>query len=278
MTPYLKMTDEEARCLAWIHSNKFTVPELFWKKFYADKSFQYACRVLKNYSSPERGLLHVQKPHRFLNSYYFLTAGAIRVLDGMNRILVRSTRYPVKINPYEREHDEMVQQVRIAFEANGDLKDVFWVSDFEMRCGITPSAKAQFLEGSLDKANWRSHWSQWRDKSRRTPDGYFEAELTGKKYGFVLEIENVPNPEWKIQIMVGYLENSFPDDFKLVVSASRPNAIRMYKALQLKVRREEQSKWFISYLERATTLPFKKVFHSLTRPIPASQPQQDPAA
>lgn len=276
MAATIQISDIEARQLGWIHSNKFTVPELFWKKFYPDKSFQYACRVLKGYSNPDKDLLHVQKPHRFLNSYYFLTGGAIRYLDGQNRVLVRSTRYPVKINPYEREHDLMVQKVRIAFEGSGDLKEVFWVSDFEMRSGITPATKARFLEGGFNKEKWKSNWSEWRYKSRRTPDGYFEAVVDGKRYGFALEVENTPRSEWKIHAMVDYLEDSFPEATKLVVSANRHNAIRMYEALQAKVRKSEHPKWFISYMERALTLPFKKIFHSLTRPIQAAPAEQAP--
>ena len=79
MTPYLKVTDEEARCLAWIPFQQVHCPRAFLEEVLFGKSFQYACRVLKNYSSPERGLLQRPKsppPHRFLNSYYFLTAGA----------------------------------------------------------------------------------------------------------------------------------------------------------------------------------------------------------
>lgn len=271
MKSYLQITEKEAEHLAWLHSNKFTTPELFWKKFYPAISFQYACRVLKNYSSPEKGLLHIHKPHRFLNSYYFLTGGAIRLLDERNQILVRSTKYPVKINPYEREHDLMVQRIRIAFEANPDLSNVFWVSDFEMRSGITPAVKARFLEGGLEKARWRGNWSEERNKGRRTPDGYFEADIDGHRYEFVLELENTPRSERKIYEMVEYLNDSFPDGYKLVVSANDKNTVRMFNALRVIVRKSEQAKWFVSNFERATTQPFKGIFHQLNQPIGSSQ-------
>lgn len=268
---YLPITDREADHLAWLHSNKFTTPEIFWKKFFPGISFQYACRVLKNYSSPEKGLLHVEKPHRFLSSYYFLTAGAIRSLDEKNRILVRSTKYPVKINPFEREHDLMVQRIRIAFEANDDLKNIFWVSDFEMRSGITPSVKGRFQGGNLDKARWRSSWSEERNKSRRTPDGFFEADIDGQRYAFALELENTPRSERKIYEMVEYLNDSFTDVYKLVVSANDKNTVRMFEALRVIVRKNEQAKWFVSYFERATTQPFKKIFHQLNQPVGSFQ-------
>ncbi len=77
-----------------------------------------------------------------------------------------------------------VQEVRIAFEANPDLKNIFWVSDFEMRSGITPNIKARFLAGKLDKERWRGNWSDARNHSRRTPDGYFEADVDGKRMAF----------------------------------------------------------------------------------------------
>jgi len=264
---YLEMTEEEIGHLVWIHSNKFTVPELFRKKFYPQKTYRNACYFLNKYARPEKGFLHAEKPTQTSHTYYYLTAAAIRTLDVMDRILVRSTKYPIKINPYEREHDLKVQEVRIAFEANPDLGDVFWVSDFEMRSGITPQVKAMFLSGELDKERWRGNWSDARNRNRRTPDGYFEADVDGQRVAFAFEFENKPRSDGKIQDMVNYLNFSFPEATRMVVSSTGKNAIRMIRALQIKVRATEQVKWFVSDFERATTMPFKKIWHQLNHPI-----------
>jgi hypothetical protein len=81
----------------------------------------------------------------FQDSFYFLTAKAIQSLYASGKLLVRSVKYPVHMNPYERKHDLLAQTVRIAFENSQDLKDIFWVSDFEMRSAITPEIKTAFL-------------------------------------------------------------------------------------------------------------------------------------
>ena len=60
--------------------------------------------------------------------------------------------------------------------------------------------------------------------------------------------------------MVNYLNYSFADTTKMVVSASEKNAIRMIRALQIKVRKSEQEKWFVSDFEKAVTLPFNEVW------------------
>ncbi len=267
MKDYLEMTEEEAAQLVWIHSNKFTIPELFRKKFYPQMTYRNACYLLNKYARPEKTFLHSEKPTQTSNTYYYLTAGAIRTLDAMDLTLVRSTKYPIKINPYEREHDLKAQEIRIAFESKPELENVFWVSDFEMRSGITPSVKARFKEGKLDKERWRGNWSDGRNHSRRTPDGYFEADLDGQRMAFAFEFENKPRSDQKIQDMVNYLNFSFPDTTKMVVSASEKNAIRMIKALQIKIKAPDQEKWFVSNFERATALPFKEIWHQLNHPI-----------
>jgi hypothetical protein len=181
----------------------------------------------------------------------------------MDRILVRSTKYPIKINPYEREHDLKVQEIRIAFEANADLGDVFWVSDFEMRSGITPLVKSRFQTGEFDKGRWRGSWSGARNHSRRTPDGYFEADVDGQRMSFAFEFENKPRSDGKIQDMVSYLNYSFPETSKMIVSAIEKNAVRMIRALKIKVKQNEQEKWFVSDFEKATTLSFKEIWFRL---------------
>jgi hypothetical protein len=263
----LPMTDAQAEQLAWIHSNRFTVPELYHRKFMPAQTYRNACHLLKKYNSPEVGFLHKIQENVFQRANYFLTAGAIRTLDAQNRILVRNTRYPVKINPMEKKHDLSVQAIRIVFEASEELKGIFWVSDFEMRSGITPLVKADFLSGALDKEKWRSHGFNPNPKGRRTPDGYFEADVEGQRLAFVLEFENHPYSDGMVARMAEYLSDEYPQAYRLVVSATYKNALRMIQALKSKVRSSEQPKWFVSDFQKATSKPFKEVWHQIDQPL-----------
>ena len=260
MGQYLPMTEKEAKQLAWIHSNKFTIPDLYWKKFLPGKTFQYACRVLKNYASPRKGFLHVLKPHKFMHSYYYLTGGALRTLDGMGTALVRTTKYPVKINPYEREHDQLVQEIRIYFEACSDLDNIVWLSDFEMRSGITMEAKVAFQDGTLDIPKWRDTWARWRNRSDRTPDAYFEADWNGDRMTFTLEFEHTPYSEKMFNRMVRNLEYSFPNAVRMIVSANEKNSVRMMRVLQAKLRESQLDYWMFSDMECVRTQIFKKLW------------------
>ena len=262
-----KMMEEEAVHLAWIHSNKFTTAELFHRKFLGDQTYRNACHLLRRYYDPKVGFLHVVRGNPFEPACYSLTVPSLKALDAEGKILVRNVRFAAKINPYEKKHDLAVQAIRIALESNADLKNIFWVSDFEMRSGITGPIKLAFQEKELDVERWRSDWLNIHIKGRRTPDGYFEADLDGKRYGFALEFEHHPYSERMVNRMVGYLDESFPDAIRLVVSAETKNAIRMIKALRAKIRESDQYRWFVSGIEKATTLPFKKIWHQLDHPI-----------
>jgi hypothetical protein len=265
----MEMTDQEAEHLIWIHSNKFTTPELFYKKFLSDRSSRTAYNTLNRYSSPEKGFLHILKTPVANSNFYFLTAGALRSLDEQRRVLVRSTRYPVKINPREREHDFKVQVIRIALEASNDLKDIFWVSDFEMRSGITPAIKAEYLEGILDVERWRSNGMNPNLKGRRTPDGYFEADVENRRIGFALEFENQHYNERIVDRVTGNLKDVFPNALKLIVAADGRGAVRMIKVLQNKIRNTEQHQWFVSDFNKVTTMSFRRCWHQLDHPLGA---------
>lgn len=267
MRDLLEITPEEAERLAWIHSNKFIVPDLFHKKFIPDQTYRHACRLLSHYASPETGFLHMQQDNVFQRANYFLTAQAIRTLDSMDRILVRSTKYPVKINHKEKDHDLRVQAIRIALEQSEYLKDIFWVSDFEMRSGIRPTTKAEFLEGKLDKRRWRSNGYNPNPTGRRTPDAYFEAGLDGQRTAFTLEYEHLPYGDKKISDMVDNLKDGFPHAFRLVVSRNYHQSVRMIKALKVKVKNTEQERWFITDWDKAVKEPFKGIWHELNKPV-----------
>jgi hypothetical protein len=263
----MEITDLETEHLVWIHSNKFTTPELFHKKFMPNQSSRNAYKILKKYVNPERELLHVLKTPVGNSNLFFLTAGALRSLDENNKILVRSNKYPVKINNHEKEHDLMVQTARIRFESFEELKDIFWVSDFEMRSGITPSIKAEYLEGKLNKERWRSNGANPNPKGRRTPDGYFEADIEDRRISFAFELENHHYNDVILQRMTENLRGGFPHALKLIVSATPGNAVRMIRSLQSRIKPEEQKQWFVSDFERVTNKPFKKCWHQLNHPL-----------
>ena len=263
----LEINEIETKHLTWIHSNKFTTPELFYNKFIYPKTYRMACHLLRN-KYFKKGLLGVAKAESstFQDSMYFLSTKAIQILDEKDTILVKKTNYPVKVNPYERQHDLEVQAIRVAFEKNVQLGRVFWLSDFEMRVGITPAVKKAHLKGELDKEVWRTNWTNTQIKGRRTPDGYFETDLDGKRYGFTLEYEHVQNPDAKIGRMIEYLNASFPNALRLVVSAKKENAVRMAGILRTKISERDWPRWFVSDYEKATSLPFKKIWHQLSNP------------
>jgi hypothetical protein len=264
----LEINELETKHLTWIHSNKFTTPELFHKRFILPKTYRQACSILRD-QYLKKGLLGMTKAESttFQDSMYFLTTQAIQILDEAEKILVKRTNYPVRVNPYERQHDLEVQAIRIAFERNKQLGRIFWLSDFEMRAGITQAVKKTFLKGELDKEQWRSHWTNTQIKGRRTPDGYFETDLDGKRYGFTLEYEHVQNPDAKIGRMIEYLGDSFPTALRLVVSANKKNAARMKGILRSKINERDWPHWFVSDYEMAISLPFKKIWSQLNNQI-----------
>ncbi len=267
MKGLLEMTDQEIEHLKWIHSNKFTTPELFYKKFLSNRTSRTAYNTLNRYAASEKGFLHVLKTSVANSNFFFLTARALRSLDENKQILVRSTRYPIKINPHEREHDFKVQAIRIALEASPELKEIFWVSDFEMRSGITPSIKAEYLEGKLDIERWRSNGANTNPKGRRTPDGYFEADVENRRIGFALEFENKHYNERIIDRVTWNLRDIFSDALKLIVTSNSSGAVRMIRLLQEKINSGDQHQWFISDFNKVTSMPFRSCWHQLNHPL-----------
>ena len=265
MSQYLEINDTEAEHLAWIHSNKFTIPQLFHKKFYPQGTYRNACYVLSKYV--KKGFLLFEKENMFAHNFYFLTLAAIRTLDETGQMIVMCRKHPIRINHYERKHDLMVQELRIAIEACPDLVDIFWVSDFEMRSGITPRTKAEFQSGELVQDWRRRAYERAKSLVRRTPDGYFEADFQGDRRAFTLEFERTAYSRKMIDRMVYNLDDSFPYAYRLVVSETESHAIRMILNLPSWLREEKRKMWFVSDFERVTTLPFEKCWHQLDKPL-----------
>ena len=266
MGHYLEINDTEAQHLAWIHSNKFSIPQLFQKKFYPQGTYRNTCYVLSKYV--KKGFLLFEKENMFAHNFYFLTLPAIRTLDETGRMIVMGRKHTIRINPYERQHDLMVQELRITLEATPTLEDIFWVSDFEMRAGITPRTKAEFLNGELER-NWRVRaYERAKSLVRRTPDGYFEADFQGERRAFVLEFERTAYNWNMVKRMVYNLDDAFPNAWRLVVSETYPHAWRMIRNLQAWVMERDRSKWLVSDFGRVTTRPFEKVWFQISNPLP----------
>ena len=266
MSQYLEINDTEALHLAWIHSNKFTIPQLFQKKFYPQGTYRNTCYVLGKYV--KKGFLLFEKENMFAHNFYFLTLPAIRTLDETGRMIVMGRKHTIRINPYERQHDLMVQELRITLESTPTLEDIFWVSDFEMRAGITPRTKAEFLNGELE-SNWRVRaYERAKSLVRRTPDGYFEADFQGERRPFVLEFERTAYNWNMVKRMVYNLDDAFPHAWRLVVSETYPHARRMIRNLQAWVMERDRSKWLVSDFGRVTTRPFEKVWFQINNPLP----------
>jgi len=266
MSEYLEINDTEAQHLAWIHSNKFTIPELFQKKFYPQGTYRNACYVLSKYV--KKGFLLFEKVNMFAHNFYFLTLPAIRTLDGTGQMMVMGRKHPIRINRYEKQHDLMVQELRIVLEACPSLGDIFWVSDFEMRSGITPETKTEFLNDELE-SNWRVRaYERAKASIHRTPDGYFEADFKEKRRAFVLEFERTAYNWNMIQRMVYNLDDAFPSAHRLVVSETRSHAWRMVRNLQAWVREQDRHLWLVSDLENVKTKPFEKCWFQISNPYP----------
>src|SRR5260221_10222048 len=110
----MEFSEREVKHLTWIHSNKFTTPELFHKRFIFPKTYRQACSILRD-QYLKKGLLGITKAESstFQDSMYFLTGKAIQFLDETDKILVKRSKFQARINPYEREHDLEAQAIRI---------------------------------------------------------------------------------------------------------------------------------------------------------------------
>ena len=265
MSRYLDMTEKEIEHLGWIHSNKFTIPRLFQKKFFPQNTYRAACYVLNKYA--KKGFLLFEKPNMFAHNFYYLTVEGIRTLDAMGAAPIRTTKHTIRINPYERQHDLMVQELRIVLEAALELEDIFWVSDFEMRAGITPRTKAEFLAGELQEGWRRRSWERAKSQVRRTPDAYFEADFEGERTPFVLEYEHTAYNHKMVRNMVWYLSDSFPYAKRLIVSETEKHAIRMFRNMEFWIKEDKRPQWYISDFVKVTNTTFTQSWRQLSHPL-----------
>lgn len=191
------------------------------------------------------------------DTFYCLTRPAIRHLSDLARILTSPEIRSPHINPFEREHDKRVISIRIQIEAKGGLKNLTWISDYEMRCGLRMDWKRALVEGR----GWDLAGAKLHRVHQRTPDGYFVGTLEDQTYGFVLEYEHSSYNREKMTGMLLNLTRDFPRALRLVVSRDKAHAVRMMEGLGtfLKNDPREMELWGFSYFEKASQLPFQRI-------------------
>lgn len=241
--------------LAYIHSNKFITTKLFHKKFHPAQSYKTAYLHLRNLE--ERGLVLKTQNLPNEDTYYYLSRPALGQLSGLARILISKEIRSPRINTFEREHDRRLLEIRIHWEADPSLPGLTWLSDYEMRCGLRMDWKKALEEGR----GWELAGTRLQRLNRRTPDGYFEANLEGRLWAFVLEYEHSPYNRDQMAAMVLNLTREFPKAYRLVVSRDKEQAIRLAEGLGATLKGDPRQKdfWGFSFFGKVVGLPFVRV-------------------
>lgn len=248
----LFMSPDEAKTLAWIHSNKFITTKLFHRKFRPSFSFQTACNDL-NSLSEEKGFLKAVKAHRNADSFYFCTRGTIHRLKEMGLILTAPEIRAPHLNTYEKEHDKRIVEMRVHIEEDEGLKNLVWLTDYEMRIGYRLEWRKALNEGrGADLKNVRL-----RKEIHRVPDAFFEAEINGKPWPFILEYEHSPYSKEKLNSVVHRLIRNFNSGIKLIVAPSPQRAQFLLEKIGEKIidPTDRAAWWFCDY-EKVLALPF----------------------
>jgi hypothetical protein len=147
--------------------------------------------------------------------------------------------------------------MRVQIEAEGGLEELTWLSDYEMRCGLRMDWKRALDQGR----GWDLAGAKLHRVHHRTPDGYFEASITGKTQAFVLEYEHSAYNREKMTGMVLNLTRDFPETFRLVVSRDKAHAVRMMNGLETFLRADVRDRglWGFSFFEKVDRLPFVRI-------------------
>ena len=241
--------------LAYIHSNKFITTKLFHRKFHPHHSHVTAWTHLKKLV--EAGLLLKSQNLPNEDTFYCLTRPSLHHLSKLARILTSPEVRSPHINLFEREHDKRVLAMRVQIEAEGGLSGLTWLSDYEMRCGLSFSWKKALEAGR----GWDLAGAKLHRVHHRTPDGFFEGTLEGRTQAFVLEYEHTPYNRDKMVNMVLNLNRDFPDAFRLVVSRDKAHALRMLEGLATFLKGDPRNLdlWGFSFFEKVDRHPFIRV-------------------
>lgn len=254
--------------LAYIHSNRTITIDLFKAKYFPNKTYHRAWQLIRLYY--RKNYLFSKHENKFKPAVFGLTQAALSEMVSKGFILAKRVR-PVKIYFKHESHHEAVTLIRIRMESNPDFTDVFWLSDFEIKRGISKEAKWKFHR-ELDSTEARLEYLKtWRSvKYKRDPDGCFDAINNGKVESYVLEYEHGEYSRQTIMEMINGLEYSFRGAGKLIVCRTPERESGLRKILvqtmdTVKGRKFEHAKWMTSSLAGATTLPFKTAFKPLTK-------------
>lgn len=253
LPPALEPKDLDS--LAYIHSNKFITARLYHRKFHSHQSYKTATLHLN--ALENQGWLLKTRKFQNDDAYFCLTRPAMNQLSGLARILTSPEVRSPHINPFEREHDKRVVSMRVQIEQEGGLKGLTWLSDYEMRCGLKMIWKKALVEGR----GWDLAGAKLHRVYHRTPDGYFEADIEGRGYAFVLEYEHSAYNRDKMAAMILNLTRDFPTAFRLVVSRDKAHALRMLEGLETFLKGDPRNRnlWGFSFFEKVDRLPFIRV-------------------
>lgn len=250
----LILNDEETQKLAWIHSNKFITTKLFHKKFMADNTFRGACKAVEKLV--EKNLFQKRKAHIHADSFYTLNGATLRVLKEAGVIMTAPAVRQPKLKTFEKEHDKRVVEIRIQIEKSEGIKDLCWLSDYEMRVGLRFEWKKLLKE----ERGTELKGIRLQKPSGRVTDGYFEAMIKGKLRRFVLEYEHSPYSNDRIAKMIQRVYGSFPNSIKLIVTIDQE---RLYdlreKISRLVADPIERASWVFAEYEKVVSLPFLRV-------------------
>ena len=249
------LTPEEAKTLAWIHSNKFITTKLFHKKFVPENNFKTACNHLDRLAK-EKGLLKRVSAHQNADSFYFCTRGTIHRLRDMGLVLTAPQIRAPHESTFNKEHDKRVLEIRILFENDSQIKNLIWLSDYEMQIGYKMEWKKTLMAG---KGSELKNVRLYKDEEK-VPDGHFEANLKGKDWEFILEYEHSEYGKEKLNRVVRRIFKSYSKPIKLIVTkkASRTRVLMGKISQKIKDPQERAAWWFSDY-EKVTSLPFLNV-------------------
>jgi len=255
MRPETALEPRDLDILAYIHSNKFITTRLFHRKFHPAQCYTTACVHLRGLVS--RGWLLKTQNLPNDDTFYYLSRPALKSLSDLARILTSKEIRSPHINPFEREHDKRVIQMRIHWEEEKALEGLVWLSDYEMRCGLKMSWKKAMEEGR----GWDLAGTKLQRLNRRTPDGYFQAVLEGQRCAFVLEYEHSPYNRDQMTALVLNLDRDFPEACRLIVSQNKAQAIRLVQGLSTFLKHDPRNRtlWAFTFFEKAANLPFRRV-------------------
>ncbi len=255
--------------LIYIHSNRTMDFQLFRYKFFPNKSHVTAWKVIQRYAKPGNEYVEILQRSHFEKAVFRLTRKAITELRDKQLALVTYV-HPVSINWDHVQHHHRVVSLRIVLERNPYFQDVFWVSDYEMACGIGREAKWNYR---LKDFGGREEYSRsWKSQNfYRVPDGYFEALIGTKHIPFVLEYEHKEYSAEKVFGVIRGLEEDFAPTNKLFVCQDEKNAVRLnnliWTCMDASRRRTINRKlWLITDFESAIHKPFEEAFKPIEKP------------